>query len=276
MGYLLAVIDATQQDALTHLTAAETRLSDVLARPKRIALGCIVALTAAGWLALALLAPGGSWSWDVLCRPVAAASSLEQFAVTWPMWAAMTLAMMLPTAGPMILTYAEIADTAVRQREPVVSPLVLMAGYVAVWFGFAVAAAALQWELARAGLIDGNGTDRLVGGALFVAAGLYQFSALKQSCLTQCQRPFPFFFSNWTEQTFGVFKLGLRQGVYCLGCCWAMMLLMFAVGAMNVVWMAALGVLMTIEKLSTTARFSRITGAAFVVVGVAMMAWSLL
>lgn len=275
MGYLLAVTDTTDQDALIHLSAAETRLSDVLARPKRIALGCVVVLTAAGWLALALMAPGGSWSWDVLCRPVASAGSLQQFAVAWPMWAAMTLAMMLPTAGPMILTYAEIADTAARKREPVVSPLVLTAGYVAVWFGFAVVAAALQWALARAGLVDGNGAGRAVSGVLFIAAGLYQFSALKQSCLTQCQRPFPFFFSNWTEQTFGVFRLGLRQGVYCLGCCWAMMLVMFAVGAMNVIWMAALGVLMTIEKLSTTTRFSRIAGAAFVAMGVIMMAWSL-
>lgn len=276
MGYLLAVTDATPQDALTHLTAAETRLSEVLARPKRIALGCIVALTAAGWLALALMATGGSWNWDALCRPMAFAGSLEQFAVAWPMWAAMTLAMMLPTAGPMILTYAEIADTAARKREPVVSPLVLTAGYIVVWFGFAVAAATLQWALARAGLIDGNGGGRLVGGVLFVGAGLYQFSTLKQSCLTQCQRPFPFFFSNWTEQTFGVFRLGLRQGAYCLGCCWAMMLLMFAVGAMNVVWMAVLGVLMTIEKLSTTAWFSRATGAAFVVIGAAMVASSLM
>src|SRR4051812_24914397 len=107
MGYLLAVTDATPQGALTHLTAAETRLSEVLARPKRIALGCIVALVATGWLALALMATGGSWNWDALCRPVARAGSLEQFAVAWPMWAAMTLAMMLPTAGPMILTYAE-------------------------------------------------------------------------------------------------------------------------------------------------------------------------
>ena len=75
--------------------------------------------------------------------------------------------------------------------------------------------------------------------------------------MTQCQRPFPFFFANWTAEPRGVFRLGLRQGLYCLGCCWAMMLLMFAVGVMNVVWMAALGIVMTIEKLGTTTRFSR-------------------
>ena len=162
-----------------------------------------------------------------------------------------------------------------RKREPVVSPLVLTAGYVAVWLGFAVVAAALQWMLARAGWLDGGNASRVASGAIFIVAGLYQFTALKQSCLTQCQRPFPFFFSNWTEERAGVFRLGLRQGLYCLGCCWAMMLVMFAVGTMNVVWMAALGVLMTIEKLSTTARFSRAVGAAFVAIGSVMVVWSL-
>ena len=85
--------------------------------------------------------------------------------------------------------------------------------------------------------------------------------------MTQCQRPFQFFFANWTAEGDGVFRLGLRQGLYCLGCCWALMLLMFAVGVMNVVWMAALGVIMTIEKLATTTRFSRALGVAFIGVG---------
>jgi predicted metal-binding membrane protein len=276
MGYLLGVTDFMHQDVLTHLSAVETRLSEVLARPRRIALGCIAALTGLGWLALALMMSGrfSGWAaWQALCQPKFA-GTWGSFAAALPMWAAMTLAMMLPTAGPMILTYAEIADTAARKREPVVSPLVLTAGYVAVWLGFAVAAAALQWTLARAGLLDGGSISRLAGGAIFIVAGLYQFSALKRSCLTQCQRPFPFFFSNWTEERAGVFRLGLRQGLYCLGCCWAMMLVMFAVGTMNVVWMAALGVLMAVEKLSTTARLSQASGVAFVAIGSVMVLWS--
>jgi predicted metal-binding membrane protein len=89
--------------------------------------------------------------------------------------------------------------------------------------------------------------------------------------LTICQRPFPFFFSNWTTETSGVFRLGLRPGLVCLGCCWAMMLVMFAVGAMNVVWMAGLGVLMTTEKLTTTPRFSEVVGFAFVAIGFGMV-----
>ena len=149
----------------------------------------------------------------------------------------------------------------------------MTAGYVAVWFGFALAAALLQFALARAGLLDGGSAGRLVGGSIFLGAGLYQFSALKQACLTMCQRPFPFFFSNWTTETRGVFGSGCGRAV-CLGCCWAMMLVMFAVGAMNVVWMAALGVLMTIEKLTTTPRFGEVVGLVFVAIGFGMIVWS--
>ncbi|MCZ7642022.1 MAG: DUF2182 domain-containing protein [Pseudorhodoplanes sp.] len=169
---------------------------------------------------------------------------LAQFALVFAMWSAMALAMMLPSAAPMILTYAEIADTALAKGEPVVSPVVLAGGYAAVWIAVSLAVAAVQTALLRAGLAGAAGMDLFGYGsvALFIAAGLYQFSAVKHACLRVCQRPFPFFFANWRTTAPGVFGLGLRQGAHCLGCCWAMMLLMFATGLMNAVWMAALGI----------------------------------
>ena len=263
MSYQFKVTDIAHGPTFTHLSAAEARLATTLAHPKRIAIGCVIGLAALGWLALGLMA-GRSGSWLVLCSPDASASDLV---LLLPMWAAMTLAMMLPTAGPMVLTYAEIADTAARKHEPVVSPLVLTAGYAAVWLGFALAAAVMQAMLTRAALLDAGQAGVLLSAALFLGAGLYQFSALKRACLRLCQRPFPFFLANWTTQARGVFRLGLRQGLYCLGCCWALMLLMFALGAMNVLWMAALGMLMTIEKLTSTPRFARAIGIVFIAVG---------
>src|SRR5712671_7978990 len=212
MRYGFPVTDFIHEHSLNHLSATEAGLSAVLAQPKRIALGCVAALTALGWLALGLLSAGSPLNWQTLCQP-AATGGFGELALTAPMWMAMTLAMMLPTAGPMILTCAEIADSAARKREPVVSPIILTAGYVAVWLGFALAAAPLQWVLARGGLLDAGSVGRLVGGTIFLGAGLYQFSALKQACLTLCQRPFPFFFSNWTTEHRGVFQLGLRQGI---------------------------------------------------------------
>ena len=264
--------DFIHQEALTHLSGAETRLASVLARPRRIAVTCVIALTAAGWLALGMLASDAD-IWDAICR-AAMPGEWGGFTLLLPMWVAMILAMMLPTAGPMILTYAEIADTGAHKGEHVVSPLVLASGYIAVWLVFAVVATVLQIALTRAEFLDSGKAGTVLAGVIFLIAGGYQFSALKHACLSKCQRPFPFFFSNWTEHAQGVFKLGLRQGAYCLGCCWAMMLVMFAVGAMNVVWMAGLGILMTVEKMTSTPRFSRTVGVAFLAICLTLIASS--
>src|SRR6478752_1734074 len=165
--YRFQVTDFIHDHSLRHLSATEAGLSAALARPKRIALGCIAALTALGWLTLGLMSTSSPLNWQMLCQP-AALSGVDELALTAPMWMAMTLAMMLPTAGPMILTYAEIADTAARKREPVVSPLILATGYVAVWLGFALAAASLQWALGRAGVLDSGSIGRLIGGMIFI------------------------------------------------------------------------------------------------------------
>jgi predicted metal-binding membrane protein len=247
---------------------APTRL---LARPKRIAILCVVVLAGAGWAALGLMLADTSL-FAALCRPRAGELGAAQAGLVFAMWCAMALAMMLPTAAPMILTYAELAETAARKGEPAASPLILAAGYVAVWLGAALLLTVLQLVLMRVSLLDPMASaSPLFSGAVFVAAGLYQFSALKHACVTQCQHPFRFFFANWTAEPRGVFGLGLRQGLYCLGCCWAMMLSMFAVGVMNVVWMAALGAVMTIEKINTTTRFSRALGIVFILIGAALI-----
>ncbi len=264
---------------LTHLSPAASRLGLLFARPKTVAAVCVVALTGLAWayLALAMFSGAGPSAafLDALCRPSfgADATAGANWLLVVPMWAAMTLAMMLPSAAPMIFTYAEIADTAARKGESIVSPFVLTAGYAAVWLGFAVLASGLQLVLTRLALIDASmrTASGLFSGAIFIGAGLYQFSSLKQACLHQCRRPFPFFFANWSTQPRGVFRLGLRQGLYCLGCCWAAMLVMFAVGVMNVLWMAAIGVVMTVEKMTTTARFSRIVGATLIATGIALL-----
>jgi predicted metal-binding membrane protein len=153
----------------------------------------------------------------------------------------------------------------------------LVGGYVAVWLGFALAASVLQVLLVRAAQVDPAlpAVGGLLSGATFLAAGAYQFSTLKHACLTRCQRPLPFFFANWTPRPGGVFRLGLRQGYYCVGCCWVMMLVMFAVGVMNVAWMALLGIVMAIEKVGTGLRFTRLAGAALVTIGVVVLAWSI-
>lgn len=267
--------EATGHD-LSHLSPAAGRLGATFARPQVLAAICVVALAGLGWLALGLMA-AATGMFDALCRPLTTGAwSAINFTIIAAMWGAMTFAMMLPSAAPMIMTYAEIADTAARKDEHIVSPFVLAAGYLSVWLGFAAVATFVQCVFTRAGLLDAGmaPTGGLLTGAIFIAAGLYQFSTLKHSCLTQCQRPFPFFFSHWTTTPRGVFKLGLSQGLYCLGCCWAMMLVMFAAGAMNVIWMAGLGMVMTIEKLGTGSRFTHAVGVALIAVGISFVLYA--
>lgn len=285
LGLGRGVTDFTAHQ-LNHLTPSAARLGAAFARPRVIAVFCVVSLAGLGWLYLGLIAGAGvARGGDLfaliraLCGPIgsfgmpgAGIWSAADLALVFAMWAAMALAMMLPSAAPMILTYAEIADTAARKREPVVTPFALAFGYAAVWLGFALAAALLQAVMTRAALIDAAmvPASRPLSAALFVLAGAYQFSELKQSCLRTCQRPFPFFFANWKTTARGVFGLGVRQGMHCLGCCWAMMLLMFAVGVMNVVWMAALAIVMTLEKMSAGKRVSRGLGLVLIGIGIVL------
>jgi predicted metal-binding membrane protein len=257
---------------LSHLPPAVRRLGATFTRPKVLAVICVVALAGLGWLAVGLLY-SGMGVFEALCQSLAMPHGtwgVSGFAIVALMWGVMTLAMMLPSASPMILTYAEIADTAARKHERIVSPFVLAAGYTLVWLGFAIITTLAQFAFTRAALLDTGmqSANGLFSGAIFIGAGVYQFSALKHACLTQCQTPFPFFFANWVTTPRGVFRLGVKQGLYCLGCCWAMMLVMFGVGVMNVIWMAGLGAVMTFEKIGTGKRLTYAVGVALVVAGV--------
>ena len=264
-----------------HPPPAAAGLGHILARPKLLAGLCVILLAGLGWSYLALLLAGSSGSFKefgvdffALCGPLPDGSwSANGVVIVASMWGAMTLAMMLPSAVPMIMTYADIADTAARKNEPIVSPVVLAGGYTTVWIGFSIVAALAQIMLTQATLLDTGMTSAsgLFSGAIFIAAGLYQFSVLKHACLNRCQQPFPFFFANWVTTTRGVFRLGMKQGVYCLGCCWAMMLVMFAVGVMNVIWMVGIGMVMTIEKMLTNRRFTHAVGVALFVAGVGIV-----
>jgi len=262
-----------------HLPPAAAGLGHIFSRPKVLAGLCVIALAGLGWFYAALLFAGMGGSFgssgasfvQALCRPLSDASwNAGAVATIVLMWGAMSLAMMLPSAAPMIMTYAGIADTAARKNESIVSPFVLAGGYTAAWFAFAVFAALAQIMLTQATVLDSSmgSASGYFSGVIFIGAGLYQFSALKHSCLTQCQQPFPFFFANWATTPAGVFRLGLTQGAYCLGCCWAMMLVMFAVGVMNVIWMAGLGMVMTIEKMLAGRRFTHAIGVVLIGAGI--------
>lgn len=203
-------------------------------------------LVAASWLALA-----GAGETDLMallarCLAPAAENAWLQLVL---MWGLMSLAMMLPTSLP---TLARLHILVQQGAHPFLRFAGFLLGYVVVWLGFALLAGSLQLVLAR--VMPADFTPLLASG-LLVAAGIYQFSRLKQACLTRCRHPMTFFMAHWRHGIDGAVAMGLRHGMDCLGCCWALMSLALIGGAMSLAWMALGMVLMILEKLAGTGRF---------------------
>lgn len=172
------------------------------------------------------------------------------------MWWVMMIAMMVPSAAPMILLYARVfrhGQSRGQITEALVPTAFFAGGYLACWLGFSALATATQFALERAGLVHGMwmwSTNRWLTAGLLIAAGLFQLTPLKAACLDHCRSPASFLSLNWRPGRSGALRLGLVHGTYCLGCCWALMLLLFAAGIMNLVWIAGLSILVLVEKIA--------------------------
>jgi predicted metal-binding membrane protein len=207
-------------------------------------------------------------SFVALClNPVTAPGSTpEQFLLATTMWFLMAVAMMLPSAAPMLKTYCEIADTAAAKGEHVVHPLVLVAGYLSVWLagavGFAVLDLMFRSMFSAAPLASAS---PWIAAVLLAIAGLYQLSALKEACLKKCRMPFPILFARWSTRPAAIFRLGVDEGVWCFGCCWALMLVMFAVGTLNLFWMVLLALFAIVEKQVPGRLVGRLAGTILLV-----------
>jgi len=186
------------------------------------------------------------------------------------MWAIMSAAMMAPTALPAFAAYDDLSARAGGGFG------VLIAGFLAVWLGFSILAAALQLGLFQIGYLSvfGDSQSLVLSGLLLMLAGAYQFSALKDACLTQCRAPLAFFMSHWAE---GAWRNGVRIGAACLGCCWALMLLAFVGGVMNLAFMAVAMMLMALEKLPEVGRYvTRPLGVLLIASGAASLGFGLI
>ena len=192
----------------------------------------------------------------------------------WAMWAAMMAGMMLPTAAPILLLYARTIRHRPSAPHPAMRIHAMALGYVAVWAAFSVAATILQRVLAQWMLLTPmmEPATPVAAAALLLIAGVYQLTPLKAACLSACRSPFMWLTDQWREGVAGAFQMGLAHGLYCLGCCWAMMLLLFAGGVMNLAVILALTVWVAVEKLAPFGQQSaRVSGALLVATGVWMM-----
>lgn len=168
------------------------------------------------------------------------------------MWAVMMAAMMLPSAVPMILLYATIARGRHARGERVAVSGIFVLGYIAIWTAFSLGAVALQFGLEKAAMLSPmmETTSVTLAAAVLIAAGIYQWTPLKQACLRRCRSPLDFVLTHWRNGAGGAFVMGVQHGVYCVGCCWLLMLLLLVGGVMNPVWIAGLAVLVLVEKLA--------------------------
>ena len=253
-----------------------------LSRSDRVLISaCIVVVTALAWGYLVHL--DHEMSTDMEHDKAMAAMGMTTMQMPWTaadvsltfaMWTVMMAGMMVPTAAPLLLLFA--AARAGGERDHVVlATLIFGLGYVTVWSGFSLCAAIAQWALHQAAMlsISQAASSPQFSGAILITAGGYQLTSWKSRCLTHCRSPLGFLMSNWRDGKLGAFQMGVRHGAYCLGCCWALMCVLFVVGVMNLMWVAALTVFVLLEKIGRQgAIFSRVAGAAMVVLGIAVMA----
>ena len=190
------------------------------------------------------------------------------FLLMFIMWAVMMIAMMLPSVSPLILMFATINRKRKAQAVPYVPALFFIAGYFIVWTAFSLVATGLQWGLQYLSLLSPMmiTTNKWIGGSILLLAGIFQFSRLKHACLTHCRSPLDFIMHHWKDGKKGAVQMGIEHGWYCLGCCWILMLLLFATGIMNLFWIAAIALFVLIEKIlpSRVLLFSRFAGLVLI------------
>jgi predicted metal-binding membrane protein len=191
------------------------------------------------------------------------------------MWVVMQIAMMIPSASPMILVFAKLNRQRLGERSSLFSTALFFLGYVLMWTAFSVAATLAQWGLHSAALISPMmvSTSSVLGGLILIGAGIFQFTPLKEACLRRCRSPLGYFLTEWREGPRGALIMGLRHGGFCVVCCWLLMALLFVAGVMNLLWIAAIAVYILIEKVVPRGRLvSRAIGVLVIVWGVWLLA----
>jgi predicted metal-binding membrane protein len=266
-------------------TTDATILEGVLRRDRLVVVAALAAVIAIAWIWIVLGAGTGMSAvgmtrgsgmpgmTDMMMVP--AAWTPGYAAVMFAMWWVMMVAMMLPSAAPMLLLFARVNRTERARERPYVPTGIFAAGYLAAWGGFSAVATGFQWGLERLGLLSPMmvTTSYWLGGAILIAAGLWQLTPLKGVCLRHCRSPLSFLAGSWRPGRLGAFRMGLEHGAYCLGCCWFLMGLLFFGGVMNLFWIAGLAVFILLEKTIPMGHWlGRIAGLAAALWGAVLLA----
>jgi predicted metal-binding membrane protein len=249
-------------------------LETVLRRDRLVVTAGLVGVTVLSWIYTLLLA--GSLPGVQLAMPHMHVWEASEVTLVFVMWAVMMVAMMVPSASPLILLFARLNRMRHEGADPVFPTAAFLAGYILVWTGYSALATLAQWGLHRAALLSPAAASAtpLFGGALLLAAGIFQWTPLKQACLAQCRSPLAFLMAEWREGLRGALVMGIKHGGYCVACCWILMALLFVAGVMNLLWMAVITGFVLAEKLLPKGDLvARLGGAVLVASGIALLAW---
>ena len=255
------------------MTQSESSVESLLKRDRLVIAVGIVGLTALAWAYLVYLARDMGGMDQGMMMAQMQSWTIADFGFMFLMWAVMMVGMMVPTAAPMVLLFAANSRRRREQQQPYVPTAVFLSGYVVVWSGFAVAATAGNWALHVNDLLSsmmGESASAYLGGGLLIAAGLFQLSPLKYVCLKHCRSPLSFLTNDWREGSWGAFNMGLRHGAFCVGCCWILMGLLFVLGIMNLIWIAALAAFVLLEKVAPAGQYIGMTA------GILLIIWGVL
>ena len=252
------------------------RVAIVSRRDRLLIWLCIVLIAALAWAYLIHLARqmSSSMEYDAMMAKMGMATATPWTATdvffTVVMWTVMMIGMMAGAAIPVLLLFAG-ARAGRGERGVPLTVLTFGLGYVTVWVGFSACAAIAQWALHQTAMLSPAmaAASPRVAGTILIAAGAYQLTPVKRACLTHCRSPLGFLMTNWREGNWGAFQMGVHHGGYCLGCCWALMCVLFVVGVMNLVWVAALPAFVLREKVGPAGvMVSRVAGAVMVALGI--------
>jgi predicted metal-binding membrane protein len=232
----------------------------------------LVAFAVAGWMYLGVVTTQMGDMSSALAMPMTSAWSSGQVTLIALMWAVMMAAMMLPSAVPMVLTYDRMDRGLTNERDG--STTLFVVGYVLVWSAFAVMATALQWVLHDLALLNSMGalTQSGLAGLFLIGSGIFQFSPVKRRSLGACRTPIGFLLTSWRDGGVGALRMGLHHGTLCVRCCWALMLLLFILGVMNLLWVAVLALFVLAEKVSRRGEVvSQVGGVVMIVWGIGVV-----
>lgn len=262
---------------------AASTFDDLLQRHRLAVLAGIVATVVVAWAYLIVMAAGMEMDAGGLGKMSAMATlpqirswTAAEFGLMFAMWAIMMAGMMLPSATPMILLFTRSAAKHRALGNSVPSAALFIGGYLVSWTVFSLAATMLQWGLEEAALVSKmmRSTSVMLGGSLLIAAGIYQLTPLKHACLKHCQTPIQFLIRHWRPGNRGAFAMGVHHGSFCVGCCWALMALLFVGGVMNLIWIAALTIFVLLEKVTPWLggrAVSYVSGVGLIAWGIAVL-----